>query len=132
MGQIHHLDIHVIESVCKRYRKEGDEGRSVVPFSVNLSCQDFETVDVYAIIHNLCKKYGVPEHMLNIEITERTFAENISSVSSTIAKLRKTGFQVWMDDFGSGYSSLNTLKEYELDELKIDMGFLSDLSDQIF
>ena len=128
--QIYHLDVYVVEEVCKRYEAEVEAGHSVVPFSVNLSCHDFEAMDIFGVIQHLTKKYRVPKNMLNIEITERAFAENVASVATTINNFRDAGYQVWMDDFGSGYSSLNTLKEYELDELKIDMGFLSDMSDK--
>lgn len=126
--QIYHLDLHLVESVCRRYRNEVDAGRPVVPFSVNLSRVDFEEADVFSVIEELTRKYRMPRNMLNIEVTESAFANEERLMTEAIKRFREAGYQVWMDDFGSGYSSFNTLKDHEFDELKIDMRFLTDMS----
>ena len=126
--QIYHLDIHIVEKVCKWYAEQKAAGKPVVPVSVNLSRSDFESANMFRIIESLADRYGMPHNMLNIEITEGALSENEKIVSANIEQFRHAGFQVWMDDFGSGYSSLNTLKDYVFDELKIDMFFLSDMS----
>ena len=126
--QIYHLDIHIIEKVCQWYTTLKAANKPVVPVSVNLSRSDFESEDMFRVVESMTQKYGVPRNMLNIEITESAFSERESLMASNVERFRNAGYQVWMDDFGSGYSSLNTLKDYVFDELKIDMGFLSDMS----
>ena len=126
--QIYHLDIHLIELVCSRIAIERRACRPIVPVSVNLSRHDFESADMFKVICDIVKKYDIPRNMINIEVTESAFAEDENLMSKTINQFRKAGFQVWMDDFGSGYSSLNTLKDFDFDELKIDMRFLSDMT----
>ena len=89
---------------------------------------DFKSADMFSVIQRITQRYDVPPRMLNIEITESVFGEDGARMGETIQQFRSAGYQVWMDDFGSGYSSLHTLKDYAFDELKIDMGFLSDMS----
>ena len=125
--QIYHLDIHIIEKVCQWYAALIAAQAPVVPVSVNLSRSDFESEDMFSVVETLTQKYGMPRSMLNIEVTESAFSERETLMASTVERFRSAGYQVWMDDFGSGYSSLNTLKDHTLDELKIDMGFLSDM-----
>ena len=126
--QIWHLDVHLVRKICQLYQTETKAGRPFVPVSVNLSRHDFSAADMLAIINRLTAEYGMPRNMLNIEVTESAFAEDERLMSETLRSFRSAGYQVWMDDFGSGYSSLNTLKDYEFDELKIDMKFMSTLS----
>ncbi|MBE6039427.1 MAG: EAL domain-containing protein [Clostridiales bacterium] len=128
--QLYHLDIYVIERVCQWYAEQVKDGKPVVPVSVNLSRIDFESTDIFRIIEALTAKYHMPHSMLNIEITESAISENAQHMHATIERFRNAGYQVWMDDFGSGYSSLNTLKEFEFDQIKIDMVFLSDMSER--
>ena len=125
--QIYHLDTHIIEKVCQWYATLTSAGESVVPVSVNLSRSDFESEDMFRVVETMTQKYNMPRNMLNIEITESAFSERENLMAANVEKFRSAGYQVWMDDFGSGYSSLNTLKDYIFDELKIDMGFLSDM-----
>jgi EAL domain-containing protein (putative c-di-GMP-specific phosphodiesterase class I) len=129
-NQIYHLDIHIIECVCKWYKEQIDSGRPVVPVSVNLSRIDFESTDMFQIIEDIRSKYGMPRNMLNIEITESAMSANADLMRENVARFRNAGYQVWMDDFGSGYSSLNTLKDFEFDEIKIDMVFLSEMNEK--
>ena len=126
--QIYHLDVHIVEKVCQWYATLKSAGEPIVPVSVNLSRIDFEAVDIFSAIQKLTAKYGMPHNMLNIEITESAFSRGRDLMQVNLARFHHAGYQVWMDDFGSGYSSLNTLKDYAFDQLKIDMLFLSDMN----
>lgn len=123
-GFIAELDRYIWEEVCRWQRKRLDQGKNVVPVSVNASKIDFYSMDVSACFTELIKKYNLEPSMLDIEITESTYTEENSYVNKAVTKLKKAGFHVLMDDFGSGYSSLNMLKDIEVDVLKLDMRFL--------
>ena len=124
---VHKLDIFVIEEVCRAYKKSlVNANLSTVPVSVNLSRLDFSLCDIYQEVENLIEKYNVPKEMLHIEVTETGLNEEGSRLQAGIIKFQENGFRVWMDDFGSGYSSFNVLKDYDFDVLKLDMKFLAD------
>ena len=127
---IHLLDRSIIRQVCRHYRECVNLGKPVVPISFNLSRLDFDLCDIFAFVEQVAHEYEVPRRMLNIEITESTFATDPTFMTAMMQKFRDAGYQVWMDDFGSGYSSLNTLKDFDFNELKIDMEFLSQFSDK--
>ena len=130
-GLIFDLDCFVWESVCKDLQRWNNEGhkRSV---SVNVSRDDFtEDRDMAEYFRNLVEKYNVSPEQLRIEITETSYVENSKLLIDTTEKLRALGFQVEMDDFGSGYSSLNMLKEVPIDRVKLDLHFLTESGDQI-
>ena len=122
---IHRLDAFVVRDVCAELRQSIDEGASPLPISVNLSWRDFELFDVYAMMDEVTKEFRIPHNYLSIEITERVFSEDELMMHRAIESFHAAGYEVWMDDFGSGYSSLNLLKDYTFDELKVDMRFLS-------
>jgi EAL domain-containing protein (putative c-di-GMP-specific phosphodiesterase class I) len=84
--------------------------------------------DIFSIVEEAVREYGVPRDMIHVEITESLFVQETEKISREIERFHEAGYQVWMDDFGSGYSSLNVLKDYEFDELKIDMVFLSNFN----
>lgn len=126
--QIHKLDSHVIELVCKEMRAELDNGRPVVPVSFNLSRLDFVGCDIFEVVERALAQYGIDHELIRVEITESIMASD-AYIQREIERFRLAGYEVWMDDFGSGYSSLNTLKDYKFDELKIDMAFLSNLNE---
>ena len=126
--QIHKLDSHVIELVCKELREQLDQGLPVVPVSFNLSRLDFVGCDIFSVVESALEKYKIDREYIRVEITESIMASD-SYVQSEIQRFRLVGYEVWMDDFGSGYSSLNTLKDYKFDELKIDMAFLSNFNE---
>ena len=100
--------------------------RQVVPVSVNQSRVLFFQPDYIDNLQELISKYHIPPSMIMLEITEGITMENIGDIEALIQKIHKTGLSVSMDDFGSGYSSLNILKELSIDELKLDRVFLSD------
>ena len=127
--QIHKLDSHVISLVCKELREELDKGNQIVPVSFNLSRLDFLGCDIFKVVEDALEKYKINREFIRVEITESIMASD-SYVRSEIERFRLVGYEVWMDDFGSGYSSLNTLKDYKFDELKIDMAFLTNFNEK--
>lgn len=128
-GLISRLDPYIWEIACKQIRKWCDDGHAEYYISVNISPKDFLLIDVYETLVTLVQKYNIDPHSLHLEITETAIMENPKEQLPLIGKLRSFGFIVEIDDFGSGYSSLNTLKDLSADVLKIDMGFLSKTGD---
>ena len=129
-GLVCQLDLYVVEQVCKNYRRLLDEGRNMVPVSVNLSRKDLLHADLVSTIDDILERYNVPRSFINIEITESAFVEGKEQIGRLIEQFHQLGYQVWMDDFGSGYSSLGVLKDCSFDELKIDMSFLSNFTER--
>lgn len=129
-GQIFQLDLFMFEQVCRDYLQILKDGGSPVPVSVNLSRKDFLHDDLPDAIERISKKYGVPREFTNLEITESFFIRNIDKVDQFIRQFHQMGYKVWMDDFGSGYSSLGVLKKYSFDQLKLDMSFLRDFDEK--
>lgn len=121
---IHKLDAYIIEQACKDLRDDIDSGYAYQPISVNLSRLDFELSDIKSVIDRVVAKYNVPKEYLVLEVTESAFASDQKSLGETIKEFRDDGYQVWLDDFGSGFSSFNNLQIYDFDFLKIDMNFL--------
>lgn len=128
-GFIMKLDEYVWEETCRLIRRWLDAGIRVVPLSVNISRRDIYRTDLAEHITELVKKYGLKPAQLRLEITESAYMENPEQLISVVNAFHKAGFSVEMDDFGSGYSSLNTLKDVPVDTLKLDMKFLVRSSD---
>lgn len=128
-GMIHLLDRQVWEKVCRWLRSWIDRGYHPVPISINISRIDIISMDVPTFLIHLLEKYDLPAKYIKAEITESAYAEEEDRVNAAVSQLRKAGFLVMMDDFGSGYSSLNMLKSVPVDVLKIDMRFL-DIREQ--
>lgn len=122
-GLIVNLDLYVWEEACRQLRSWKEEGKPLLPVSVNISRADLQAIDVPAALDSLVKAYGIERHLLEVEITESAFAEN-DMVLEAVNALKKLGFTILMDDFGSGYSSLSMLKDINVDIVKIDMRFL--------
>lgn len=123
-GGIYLLDQQVWEKVCQWLRSWIDRGYQPVPISINISRIDIMSMDVPAYLNRLLEKYDLPVKYIKAEITESAYAEEDMIINSTVDRLREGGFLVMMDDFGSGYSSLNMLKSVPVDVIKIDMRFL--------
>lgn len=124
---IHMLDQHVIKRVCMDYKALADAGEPLVPISINISRLDFELCHIFGIVEQTCNEYGVPREMLDLEITESALNENVEYIKSECNRMISLGYHIWLDDFGSGYSSLNTMVEYKFDVLKLDLIFLRNL-----
>ena len=124
-GFITRLDLYVFEEVCAFIRRSLDQDHRVVPVSSNFSRQDIYMPDFVEQLEEIRMKYDVPVEYLRIEITESAAVDNPKYTNEIIRKLHDCGYIVEMDDFGSGYSSLNVLKDIDLDMIKLDMLFMS-------
>ncbi|MGN0424189.1 MAG: EAL domain-containing protein [Acetatifactor sp.] len=123
-GFICKLDEYVWDRTCERLRDWMDKGYGVVPVSVNVSRADIYHAHLVEHLCELVDKYRIDPSYLHLEITESAYTENPEQIISTVEDLRRRGFVIEMDDFGSGYSSLNMLGQISIDILKLDMGFI--------
>lgn len=123
-GLITRLDLYLWESVCKMLHRWKEEKRNLVPISVNMSIADITSLDAAEVFGSLVERYQLEPRLLLVEITESVMAQNMSLVENTIKGLHRKGFSVLMDDFGSGYSSLNMLKDTSMDAIKMDLKFM--------
>lgn len=123
-GFITKLDQYVWDKVCASLRDWDDRGYYPISVSVNVSRADIYNADLSEILVNIVKKHGISPSRLHLEITESAYTENPRQIIDTVAHLRELGFVIEMDDFGSGYSSLNMLNDLPIDVLKLDMKFI--------
>ncbi len=123
-GFIRTLDEAIWTRVFASVRSWLDMGIEPVPISINISRISLESDKLYYIIKRLKEKYNIPENLIHFEITESASMNSQNMLNERIQKLRELGFRIAMDDFGSGYSSLNSLKDMPIDILKLDMGFM--------
>jgi len=128
--QVHKIDMVVVDTVCRDLRWLMDNGRPAVPVSLNFSRLDFELTDVVDLLCSCTRKYNILPEMIHVEVTESALSDNLDSLHKDLDRLRTLGFPLWLDDFGSGYSSLNVLKDFSFDVMKIDMVFLSSFQDE--
>lgn len=127
-GLMYKVNLNVVSQVLKDFRRRQELGVPIVPVSVNLSRRDFEKCDMVYEIMKRVDESGFPRSLLKIEITESAFIENQELLKREVARFRNGGFDVWMDDFGSEYSTLNLLQELDFDLIKIDMQFMKNFS----
>ena len=123
-GLIHRTDLYVVDRVLDKIREEKEAGGSPVSHSVNLSRADFYACN---IVEEICRRVdgaGIGRKMITIEITESIIGSDFEYMKGQVERFRELGFQVWMDDFGSGYSSLDVLQQIHFDVIKFDMRFM--------
>lgn len=123
-GFISKLDFYIWECVCKQLKEWKDKGVPLFPVSVNVSRVNLYNPNLSKIIIELTRKYDVDPKYFNIEITESVYTDDNVMIDDITSQLRNNGFTILMDDFGSGYSSLNVLKDVQVDMLKMDMMFM--------
>lgn len=123
-GFIFNLDCYVWEKTCQIISGWIRDGKPVVPVSVNVSRADLYRKNLVTVLSGLVEKYDIPYHLLHLEITESAYVDNPYQIMTSVEELRTLGFIIEMDDFGSGYSSLNMLGEMKLDIMKLDMAFV--------
>ena len=128
-GFITEIDHYMLSHVARDQKKWLDEGRKCVPVSVNVSRAHFAEINLADQIRSIVDEAGAPHELIEIELTESAFFDYKKLMLYTINKLKKYGFLVSMDDFGSGYSSLNSLKDMPLNILKLDAGFFRGEND---
>ena len=126
---LHRLDLYMVEQFLMEYREREKAGLPLVPVSINFSAQDFDHADIVCSLNELFEKYQVGKDNVIIEITEQDIATASDHFKQQLHDLRTNGYRLWLDDFGSGYSSLNVLSQYDVDVLKIDLEFLRHLDD---
>lgn len=130
-GVIYKLDLCVVDQVLEKLHMQEEAGCFLVPQSVNLSRADFDGCDIVEEIRKRVDASGIPRDLITIEITESTVGSDADFMKSQIDRFRELGFPVWLDDFGSGYSSLEVLQTIRVDLLKFDMSFMQRLHEGI-
>ncbi len=128
-GFIKKIDMYILEQACKEIRSLFDKGISPLPISVNFSRVDFLKKDFISKIVNICDRYKVPYNLIEVEITESSMFGDTDILFDVSRNLQDIGFIISMDDFGSGYSSVNMLKNIPLNVIKLDRGFFIDDKD---
>lgn len=128
-GLIYKVDSFMLTEAARLQRQRMDAGLKVGPISVNLSRQDFDHMDVVSFVQEQIRRYEIPRELITLELTESLLVQNKDQMTTVVKDLRSAGFQIWMDDFGSGYSSLIFLNDYTLDLIKLDMGFLKSFTE---
>ncbi|MRM90117.1 EAL domain-containing protein [Faecalicatena contorta] len=129
-GKICQLDLYMFEEVCKLLKRWTEEGKNPVPVSVNLSRLHFQGSQCLEPFIEMADKYGIAHEMIEFELTESIFFDDgqISRVKNVIRQMHEHGFSCSLDDFGSGFSSLGLLKEFDVDVIKLDRLFFLDMS----
>lgn len=127
-GLIFDLDMEIIRQACVLYDELRRRGTPLTGVSVNLSRLDFAREDLFDKVCSVLDEYSVPHEAINLEITESVMLEDTDAFEKTFNRFSDAGFLIWLDDFGSGYSSLNVLQNYSFDVIKFDMLFLRKLS----
>ena len=123
------LDLFVLNQVLNKMKGQADAGLHVVPQSLNLSRADFDSLDIVEVIRKRVDEEGIERDKLTIEITESIVGKDFEFMKEQIQRFRDLGFRVWMDDFGSGYSSLDVLQNIRFDLIKFDMRFMQRFFD---
>ena len=127
--QIHRLDMFVVETVCNDLINVQKEGRQLLPISLNFSRLDFDLLNLPEEVEKTISQYDIPRKFFHIEVTESTLSDDDEKLKTALNKFHSYGYSLWLDDFGSGYSALNVLKEYKFDMMKIDMKFLQNFTE---
>ena len=120
---IYKLDIAMLNIVCNDLRHNIDHRLPVFSVSINFSRHDF-VVDIVSMIDEVVNKYKIPKNLIHVEITESALTKDEDKLKDAMDRLHELGYAIWLDDFGSGYSSFNVLKDFNFDVLKLDMKFL--------
>lgn len=123
------LDFSILEQVCVNLSEMTEEHRNSIFVSVNFSRSDFAVTDVPKEIDAIVTKHGIKRNTIRVEITESTYADN-EGIRKDVQRIRDMGYEVWLDDFGSGVSSITVMKDYTLDAAKLDMGFMRAAENQ--
>ena len=126
---MHRLDLYMVEKVCREFGIREQAGLPLVPVTVNISAQDFDHVDVVGELNRILNQYGLHHSNIIVEITEQDIAVGTAHFRKEMERIRNNGYKLWIDDFGSAYSSLNVFSQYDVDQIKFDMALLQHLDD---
>lgn len=124
------LDAYIIENAARLIHDRISNGCEMLPVSVNLSRLDFSLMNPLERVEEAVRKYDIPKRYIHVEITETAVAKSSGELEKAIVGFREAGYEVWLDDFGSEYSSLNALHNFDFDMLKIDMGFFRNFNEK--
>jgi EAL domain-containing protein (putative c-di-GMP-specific phosphodiesterase class I) len=125
-GLLYKLDLCMVDNIIRDIKKKQSKGLRAVPVSVNLSWSDFQACDMVTEISRRTEAAGISNDLINIEITERVLGKDPDYMRRQIDRFHELGFNVWMDDFGSGYSSLDIMQNYDFDLIKFNMQFMRE------
>ena len=128
-GLIYKLDLYVLDRVLENMKTQNEEDLYIVPHSINLSRSDFDACDIVEEIRNRVDASGIGRDKICIEITESMIGKDFDYMKGLVERFQALGFPVWMDDFGSGYSSLDVLQSIKFDLIKFDMNFMRKLDE---
>ena len=126
---LYRLDLYMAEQLCKEILLRRDAGLPIVPVSVNFSAQDFDHADIVEALNQIFERHHASKNDIIIEITEQDVATATDRFMEQLRGLRRDGYRVWIDDFGSGYSSLNILSQLDVDVIKFDLEFLRHIDE---
>ena len=126
---IYKLDLCVLDQVLKKLSNQRRLGMILLPHSINLSRSDFDACDIVEEVRRRVDAHDIPHEMITIEVTESMIGQDFDFMKQQIERIRELGFPVWMDDFGSGYSSLDVLQSIKFDLIKFDMSFMRKLDE---
>lgn len=125
------MDLNILRLFGRDVQRLREEGRAVFPISFNISRTDLESgIDLFGTIEETMRQAGLPRELVHVEITESALNGSSTAMADAVRRFHELGLEVWMDDFGSGYSSLNVLKDYDFDVIKIDMQFMSTFDER--
>lgn len=127
---IYKLDCYILRQTCQALRRRLDQQLPVVPVSFNLSRLDFFLCDIFQVVEDTVRTYGLPRDLIHLEITETMLVHDKEVIKEALGRFLQAGYQILMDDFGSGYSSLDVLKDYDFNIIKLDTHFLSSSTDK--
>ncbi len=128
-GLIYKLDLYMVDQVLEAIKAQQKDGFFIVPHSINLSRSDFDACDIVEEIRRRVDAAGISRDRITVEVTESVIGRDFEFMKSQIERFRQLGFQVWLDDFGSGYSSLEVLQSVKFDLIKFDMSFMRRLDE---
>ena len=126
---LYKLDLYMVEQVCKETYIRKEIGLPLIPVSINFSAQDFDHADMVAELNRITAQYEVSHDQIIVEVTEQDIAQGTEHFLEQLQLIRKNGFRLWLDDFGSGYSSLNVFSQFDVDLVKFDLNLLRHLDD---
>lgn len=126
---LYKLDLYMVEQFLNELPQRVAVDLPIIPVSINFSAQDFDHADIVGALNEMFERHGVGKENVIIEITEQDVATATDRFKQQLVNLRENGYRLWFDDFGSGYSSLNVLSQFDVDVLKLDLEFLRHLDD---
>ena len=125
--QLYKLDLYMVERICEEMTTRRNLNLPLIPVSVNFSAQDFDHIDITEALNAILERHGVQRDSLVVEITEQDIAAGTDAFKDQLRNLRQNGYRLWLDDFGSGYSSLNVLSQFDFDLVKFDLELLRNI-----